>query len=110
VTPPRPLFSNYSASLNIRCSGAREFLGVSNTNALSRPLIANKAVWGLTGTPLLETEERVTELANLMGGTYLTGSAHHWRRNERESGRDIFLNQQEAATKSRDYRCAVSGK
>lgn len=85
-------------------------MGVSNTNALSRPLIANKAVWGLTGTPLLETEERVTELANLMGGTYITGSAHHWRRNERESGRDIFLNQQEAATKSRDYRCAVSGK
>ena len=40
-------------------------------------------------------------------GTYLTGSAHHWRREERESGRDIFLNQQEEGSKSREYRCAI---
>lgn len=86
--------------------GAREFLGVSQTDTSSRPLVAAVGVWGLTGTPLLETEARVTELANLMGGTYLTGSAHHWRKEERESGRDLFLNQQEGP-KSREYRCAV---
>jgi len=86
--------------------GAREFLGVSHLDVRSRPLIASTAMWGLTGTPLLETEARVTELANLMGGTYLTGSAHHWRREERDSGRDLFLNQQEGS-KSREYRCAV---
>ena len=86
--------------------GAREFLGVAETDVSKRPLLAATGVWGLTGTPLLETEARVTELANLMGGTYLTGAAHHWRKEERESGRDIFLNQQEA-TKSREYRRAV---
>ena len=48
--------------------GAREFLGVGCTDSSLRPLLANRAVWGLTGTPLLETEARVTELANLMGG------------------------------------------
>mmetsp|Transcript_18227 Transcript_18227/g.26821 ORF Transcript_18227/g.26821 Transcript_18227/m.26821 type:complete len:2370 (-) Transcript_18227:73-7182(-) len=86
--------------------GAREFLGVAQTIPASRPLVAGAGVWGLTGTPLLETEARVTELANLMGGTYLTGSAHHWRKEERESGRDLFLNQQ-AGTRSREYRCAI---
>lgn len=86
--------------------GAREFLGVAQTDITKRPLIAAVGVWGLTGTPLLETEARVTELANLMGGTYLTGAAHHWRKEERESGRDLFLNQQEG-TRSREYRCAV---
>eukprot|EP00977_Amphora_coffeiformis_P008979 scaffold2033_cov164-Amphora_coffeaeformis.AAC.18 len=86
--------------------GAREFLGVSQTDIAKRPLVARAGVWGLTGTPLLETEARVTELANLMGGTYLTGAAHHWRKEERESGRDFFLNQQEG-TRSREYRCAV---
>ena len=77
--------------------GAREFLGVAQTDPKKRPLVAATGVWGLTGTPLLETEARVTELANLMGGTYLTGAAHHWRKEERESGRDLFLNQSEAA-------------
>ena len=41
-----------------------------------------------------------------MGGTYLTGACHHWRKEERESGRDLFLNQQEGSH-SREYRCAV---
>lgn len=86
--------------------GAREFLGVAQTDISKRPLIAATGVWGLTGTPLLETEARVTELANLMGGTYITGAAHHWRKEERESGRDLFLNQQEGIF-SREYRCAV---
>jgi len=48
--------------------GAREFLGVGCTDLSSRPLLAKSGIWGLTGTPLLETEARVTELANLMGG------------------------------------------
>lgn len=86
--------------------GAREFLGVAQTDIAKRPLKAAAGVWGLTGTPLLETEARVTELANLMGGTYLTGAAHHWRKEERESGRDLFLNQQDAVF-SRENRCAV---
>ena len=81
-------------------------MGVAETDISKRPLIAATGVWGLTGTPLLETEARVTELANLMGGTYLTGAAHHWRKEERESGRDLFLNQQEGI-RSREYRCAV---
>jgi hypothetical protein len=41
-----------------------------------------------------------------MGGTYVTGAAHHWRKEERESGRDMFLNQTEGI-RSREYRCAV---
>jgi len=86
--------------------GAREFLGVSQTDVSKRPLVAAAGVWGLTGTPLLETEARVTELANLMGGTYLTGASQHWRKEERESGRDLFLNHQ-TFTRSREYRCAV---
>ena len=86
--------------------GAREFLGLAQTDVRKRPIVAAAGVWGLTGTPLLETEARVTELANLMGGTYLTGAAHHWRKEERESGRDLFLNQQEGFH-SREYRCAV---
>jgi len=86
--------------------GAREFLGVAQTDISKRPLVATSGVWGLTGTPLLETEARVTELANLMGGTYLTGAAYHWRKEERESGRDLYLNQQ-GGTKSREYRCTI---
>ena len=57
--------------------GAREFLGVGCTDLSSRPLLAKSGVWGLTGTPLLETEARVTELANLMGGEYTTLPCHH---------------------------------
>ena len=34
------------------------------------------------------------------------GAAHHWRKEERESGRDLFLNQQEGFH-SREYRCAI---
>jgi hypothetical protein len=87
--------------------GARQFLGVSQTSPSKRPLVAAVGVWGLSGTPLLETEARITELASLCGGTYVTGAAHHWRRDETFSGRDLFLSQIEG-TKSREYRCAVS--
>lgn len=86
--------------------GAREMLGVAQTDMEKRPLRCASGMWGLTGTPLLETEDRVTELANLMGGTYVTGAHHHWRKEERESGRDLFLNQRESKF-SREYRCAV---
>ncbi|KAL3911108.1 MAG: hypothetical protein SGARI_001804, partial [Bacillariaceae sp.] len=86
--------------------GAREFLGVSQADPSKRPLRAAN-VWGLSGTPLLETEARVTELANLCGNSYIMGQAHHWRRNETFSNRDIFLNQVEEI-KSREYRTAVA--
>mmetsp|Transcript_4107 Transcript_4107/g.5670 ORF Transcript_4107/g.5670 Transcript_4107/m.5670 type:complete len:1268 (-) Transcript_4107:118-3921(-) len=86
--------------------GAREFLGIGHTDPKMRPLRTTLCVWGLTGTPLLETEARVTELANLMGGTYVTGAAFHWRREERESGRDMFLNYQDES-RSREYRRAI---
>ena len=41
-----------------------------------------------------------------MGSTYITGAAFHWRKEERESGRDMFLNNQDD-TRSRDYRNTV---
>jgi len=59
--------------------GAREFLGVGCTDSTTRPLLAKSAVWGLTGTPLLETEARVTELANLMGGEFVIHLVHKYR-------------------------------
>jgi hypothetical protein len=81
--------------------GAREFLGVSQPDASKRPLLAASGVWGLSGTPLLETEARVTELANLCASTYVTGAAHHWRKDEAYSARDMFLSQVEE-NKSRE--------
>ena len=48
-------------------------------------------MWGLTGTPLLSSETRITELAALCAGTYVCGSAAHWRTMERASTRDVFL-------------------
>ena len=56
---------------------------------------------------LLASSSLLTCDVSLSKGTYLTGSAHHWRKEERESGRDIFLNQQEEGSKSREYRCAI---
>ena len=67
---------------------AREFLGIAQHNTQKRPLRTRGSVFGLTGTPLLDSENRVTELANLMGGTYITSQRSHWRKCERESGRD----------------------
>jgi hypothetical protein len=84
----------------------REFLGVAQTDISKRPLLAATGVWGLTGTPLLSSEARVCELANLCNHTYLTGACSHWRKDERYSNRDLFLSQIEG-TKSRDYRIAV---
>ena len=56
------------------------------------------STWGLTGTPLLSSEARITELASLCGGTYITGAASHWRTMERASVRDVFLRYHESAS------------
>jgi len=69
----------------------RELLGLVKRDISKRPLVYRRAIFGLTGTPLLDGTSRVVELANLMGGTYVTGLSSHWRKLERESCRDIFL-------------------
>jgi hypothetical protein len=69
----------------------REFLGISQKDITRRPLVFRRSIFGLTGTPLLDSSSRVIELASLMGGTYVTGLSSHWRKLERESCRDIFL-------------------
>ena len=83
---------------------ARELLGIAQHDPAKRPLRARGAIYGLTGTPLLDSESRVIELANMAGGTYLTSMRSHWRRHERESGRDNFLQLWLEPTRSRMYR------
>lgn len=51
---------------------------------------------------------RVIELANLIGGTYIIGLSSHWRKLERESMRDIFLQHYLEPTPGREYRRNVS--
>ena len=63
-----------------------------------RPFRARRSTWGLTGTPLLSSETRITELAALCGGTYVCGNAAHWRTMERASTRDVFLRYHESAS------------
>ena len=75
---------------------ARELMGLASDDNLpgERPLRARVAVWGLTGTPMLSSEARVTELASccaLNGGAYIMGGARHWRRLEHASAFDLFL-------------------
>ena len=70
---------------------ARELMGVATMNLRKRPLQCRKGIWGLTGTPMLSTVERCTELASMCGGIYVCGATKHWRNMERASGRDIFL-------------------
>jgi hypothetical protein len=69
----------------------RELLGIMTRDPSQRPLLHRKAIFGLTGTPLLDSPSRVIELASLIGCTYVLGLASHWRKLERESCRDIFL-------------------
>lgn len=69
----------------------RELLGIMTRDPSQRPLVARKAVFGLTGTPLLDSSSRVIELASLIGCSYVLGLSSHWRKLERESCRDIFL-------------------
>lgn len=76
----------------------RELLGIGQPDLSRRPLRARRSTWGLTGTPLLSSETRITELAALCGGTYVCGNAAHWRTMERASTRDVFLRYHESAS------------
>ena len=58
----------------------RELLGITTRDPSQRPLVARKAIFGLTGTPLLDSSSRVIELASLIGCTYVLGLASHWRK------------------------------
>ena len=69
----------------------RELLGIALPDVESRPLLAQRGTFGLTGTPLLSSVARITELASLCAGTYVTGASAHWRTVERASSRDLFL-------------------
>jgi hypothetical protein len=69
----------------------RELLGIMTKDPKQRPLVYRKAIFGLTGTPLLDSTSRVIELASLIGATYVLGLSSHWRKMERDSSRDIFL-------------------
>lgn len=76
---------------------AREIMGVATMDLKKRPLYCRKGTWGLTGTPMLSTVERCTELASMCGGTYVCGATKHWRNMERASGRDLFLEDLDSA-------------
>ena len=81
----------------------RELLGVAIPDVNARPLLAQRGTFGLTGTPLLSSVARITELASLCAGTYITGAWAHWRMIERASGRDLFLRYHDAVA-SRLYQ------
>jgi hypothetical protein len=85
----------------------RELLGICIKNPQERPLVCRKAVFGLTGTPLLDSSSRVIELANLMGNSYVIGLSSHWRKLEKESSRDIFLESYLEPKQGREVRKAV---
>jgi hypothetical protein len=88
----------------------REFLGITQKDQSKRLLRARKAVFGLTGTPLLDSTSRIIELANLIGGTYVIGLSSHWRKLERESCRDIFLHNYLEPRQSREVRKNINSK
>ena len=88
----------------------RELLGITERNVTRRPLVFRKGIFGLTGTPLLDSSSRVIELANLMGNTYVIGLSSHWRKLERESSRDIFLHNYLEPKQSREIRKNIYAK
>ena len=88
----------------------REFLGITTKDITRRPLVFRKAIFGLTATPLLDSTNRVIELANLMGNAYIIGLSSHWRNLERESGRDIFLSNFLEPKQSREIRKNIYSK
>lgn len=88
----------------------RELLGITTKDVSRRPLTYRKAIFGLTGTPLLDSSSRVIELANLMGNTYIIGLSSHWRKLERESCRDIFLHNYLEPKQSREIRRNIYAK
>ena len=67
-------------------------MGLAAEGDAERPLRARGGVWGLTGTPMLSSEDRVIELASMFR-SYCVGQAKHWRKAERASRRDLFLQQ-----------------
>jgi hypothetical protein len=75
-----------------------------------RPLVHRKSIFGLTGTPLLDSPSRVIELASLIGSTYVLGLSSHWRKLERESSRDIFLHYYLEPKQSREIRRSLYAK
>lgn len=88
----------------------RELLGITEKDIQHRPLIFRKSIFGLTGTPLLDSSSRVMELASLMGNTYVIGLSSHWRKLERESCRDIFLHNYLEPKQSREVRKHIQAK
>lgn len=88
----------------------RELLGITQKDLKYRPLIFRKSIFGLTGTPLLDSTSRVIELANLMGNTYVIGLSSHWRKLERESCRDIFLHNYLEPKQGREMRKNIYAK
>lgn len=88
----------------------REFLGITTKDTSKRPLVFRRAIFGLTATPLLDSTNRVIELANLMGNAYIIGLSSHWRNLERESGRDIFLSNFLEPKQSREIRKNIYSK
>lgn len=94
---------------NCRRAG-RELLGITQKDVNRRPLIFRRGIFGLTGTPLLDSISRVTELANLMGNSYVVGLSSHWRKMERESCRDIFLHNYLEPIQSRETRTNMYNK
>ena len=79
-------------------------LGIMTKDPKQRPLVFRKSIFGLTGTPLLDSPNRVIELASLIGSTYVLGLSSHWRKLERESSRDIFLHYFLEPKQSREIR------
>lgn len=86
----------------------RELLGIAQKDVSLRPLVSRGPIFGLTGTPLLDSSNRVIELANLTGGTYVTGLANHWRNLERESSRNEFLQLVQEAKEGRETRMQIN--
>lgn len=82
----------------------RELLGILTKDPALRPLVYRRSIFGLTGTPLLDSPSRVIELASLIGSTYIIGLSSHWRKLERESSRDIFLHYFLEPKQSREVR------
>ncbi len=88
----------------------RELLGICIKDPKKRPLVYRTAIYGLTGTPLLDSSSRVIELANLMGNTYVIGLNGHWRKLEKESSRDIFLENYLEPKQGREVRKVIFDK
>jgi len=88
----------------------RELLGITTKDISKRPLVFRSAIFGLTATPLLDSTNRVIELANLMGNAYVVGLSNHWRNLEKESGRDIFLSNFLEPKQSREVRRNIYSK